>query len=60
MFAHPMEALEEVAETEERRDGLPQEEVLKGFWKTVVVLNVALLSLSLGVMLAYFERSPYS
>ena len=36
-------------------DGTPDSEVAALFWKLVVVFNIALLGLSVGPMLAYFD-----
>jgi hypothetical protein len=45
----------DVPEAPNPPDGTGDNEVAALFWKLVVVFNVALLALSLGPMLAYFE-----
>ena len=45
----------DVPEAPEPPDGAADSEVTSLFWKLVVVFNVALLALSVGPMLAYFE-----
>ena len=45
----------DIPEAPEPPDGAANSEVTSLFWKLVVVFNVALLALSVGPMLAYFE-----
>ena len=45
----------DVPEAPSAPDGTGDSEVAALFWKLVVVFNVALLALSVGPMLAYFE-----
>lgn len=45
----------DVPEAPNAPDGTGDSEVAALFWKLVVVFNVALLALSVGPMLAYFE-----
>lgn len=45
----------DVPEAPEPPEGAANSEVTSLFWKLVVVFNIALLALSVGPMLAYFE-----
>jgi hypothetical protein len=45
----------DIPEAPDPPDGATNSEVTSLFWKLVVVFNVALLALSVGPMLAYFE-----
>lgn len=45
----------DIPEAPEPPDGAANSEVTSLFWKLVVVFNIALLALSVGPMLAYFE-----
>ena len=45
----------DIPEAPDPPDGATNSEVTSLFWKLVVVFNIALLALSVGPMLAYFE-----